>query len=264
MTKPSTAQHDCLDSAVEGAVNLRDLGGYRTRDGGIVRSGQVYRSGMMHHITPAGLATLRDDLRIRTVVDLRNDQELNADGRSPFEDYGIAWRSLPIGVETVMTPEERQERYEALAAGQVDWCESYVHMIDRGAAAFRAFFELVADAANAPLVFHCTGGRDRTGVGAALLLSSLGVDGETVARDYSLTGGLLQPHIDRFGRQMESLGMTPERWGSLLETPAGAMRRFLAHVRSEHGGAESYLREAGVPGTAFAAARENLLIPPSA
>lgn len=132
-------------------------------------------------------------------------------------------------------------------------------MAARSAPAFRTFFELAADPASGPLVFHCAGGRDRTGIAAALLLSSLGVDDETIARDYARTGDLLQPHVDRFARQIEAVGMNRESWAKLLETPAGAMRRFLAYLHAEHGGAESYLRSAGVPDSAFEAAREHLL-----
>jgi len=248
-----------LDATVEGAVNFRDLGGYRTRDGSVVRAGRLYRSGMMHTITPAGLETLRDTLGLRTVVDLRNAAELDADGVSPFADYGIAWRNAPIGGDTVMTPEERRERYEAYSDGRVDWSESYVNMSVRSAASFRTLVETAADAASAPLVFHCAGGRDRTGIGAALILSSLGVDDETIALDYALTGDLLQPHVDRFGRQMEALRISRESWAKLLETSAGPMHRFLGYLREEHGGVEAYLREIGVSVTALTAARRHLL-----
>lgn len=259
MSNTRTVAPQCFDALIEGAVNLRDLGGYRTADGRVVRSGRVYRSGMLHHVTSPGLASLKDTLGVRTVVDFRNARELSDDGLSPFEDHGITWQNVAIGAETVMTPEERQERYRVIASGQADWCETYVRMAGRSAAAFRTFFELAADAANTPLLFHCTGGRDRTGVAAALLLSSLGVDDETIAQDYALTGGLLQPHVDRFGRQMESLGMTREAWAKLLETSADTMRRFLAYLAAEHGGVESYLREAGVPAPAFEAAKGHLL-----
>ncbi|MCY3646398.1 MAG: tyrosine-protein phosphatase [Chloroflexi bacterium] len=259
MTNTQAINPRVLDATVEGAVNLRDLGGYRTTDGSVVRTGRIYRSGMMHTITPAGLATLRDILGLRTVVDLRNAQELEADGVSPFADYDITWRNAPIGGETVTTPEERRERVKAYVANDVDWCEAYVRMTDRNAPAFRDLFELMADTASAPLVFHCSGGRDRTGVGAALLLSSLGVDDETIALDYALTGDLLQPHVDCFERQMEAVGMTRESWARLLETSADAMRRFLVYLREEHNGAEAYLRDGGVSATTFTAARQHLL-----
>ncbi len=264
MTNTRTVNPRVLDATVEGAVNFRDLGGYRTRDGSVVRTGRVYRSGMMHTITPAGLATLRDTLGLRTVVDLRNSAELEADGVSPFADYGITWCNAPIGGDTVMTPEERKERYEAYSDGRVDWSDSYVNMSIRSAASFRTLFEVAADAASLPLVFHCAGGRDRTGIGAALLLSSLGVDDETIALDYALTGALLQPHVDRFGRQMEALRMSRESWAKLLETSASSMHRFLAYLRDEHGGAEAYLRDVGVSVTALTAARRHLLELPGA
>ena len=262
MTNTRSVAPRVLDGVVEGAVNLRDLGGYRTADGRVVRSGLVYRSGMMHTITADGLVALRETLGVRTVVDLRNAAELEADGISPFEGYGIDWRNAPIGGETVTTPEERRERVREYVANTVDWCEAYVRMTERNPGAFRDLFKAMAGPASTPLVFHCSGGRDRTGVGAALLLSSLGVDDETIARDYALTGDLLQPHVDRFRRQMEAVGMTRESWATLLETSADAMRRFLAWLREEHGGAESYLRGAGVSGAAFENARGHLLDAP--
>jgi len=262
VTNTRSVEPRCLDADIEGAVNFRDLGGYRTVDGRVLRGGRVFRCGMMHHISPSGLASLRDHFRVRTVVDLRNDRELTDDGVSPFEEYGIDWRNVPIGGETVMTPEERKERSRAYAENRVDWSESYIAMAGRASAAFRTFFELAASAERSPLVFHCTGGRDRTGVATALLLSALGVDDETIAQDYALTGGLLQPHVDLFGRQMESLGMTRESWSRLLETSADSMRRFLIWLREEHRGPEGYLRAAGVPGAAFEAARAHLLVSP--
>ena len=261
MTDTRIAAPRCLDADIEGAVNFRDLGGYRTAGGRAVRSGRVFRCGMMHHTSPAGLATLRDRFGVRTVVDLRNARELAEDGVSPFADYGIEWCNVPIGGDTVMTPEEREERSRAYAEDRVDWCESYIAMSRRASAAFRTFFELAASAERSPLVFHCTGGRDRTGVAAALLLSALGVDDEAIAHDYSLTGDLLQPHLDLFARQIEHFGMTRESWSTLLETPADSMRRFLAWLREEHGGSEGYLRAVGVPESAFEAVRQSLLEP---
>jgi protein tyrosine/serine phosphatase len=248
-----------LDSTVEGAINFRDIGGYRGAGGRPVRMGRIYRSAMTHHITPTGLTALRDRFGIRMVLDLRNADELQQDGVAPFADHGIGYHNAPVGAETVMTPEQRSERMQRIAAGDVDWGEMYAQMTGRESEAFRTLFELAATDLHTPLVFHCTGGRDRTGVAAALLHSVLGVADDDIAQDYALTGALLRPHVHRFRRHIEMFGMDEERWGRLVDTDGDAMLQYLGRLRREHGSPEAYVRSIGVDEETLAAVRERLL-----
>jgi hypothetical protein len=214
---------------------------------------------MTHHITPAGLAALRGRFGLRVVLDLRNAEELDLDGVAPFEDHGIAYYNAPVGGETVMTPEERSERMARIAGGEVDWGEMYVQMMSREGAAYRQLFELAASDETLPLVFHCTGGRDRTGIGAALLLSALGVSDEDIAADYALTGAFLRPHAGRFSRHREMFGMSGDQWMALIETTGEAMHQSLSHLRGEYGSTEGYLQSIGIAGETLLAVRTTLL-----
>lgn len=248
----------CFDGAVAGAVNLRDLGGYPAA-GGRVRAGVVYRSGMMHHIPPPGLRWLREHAGIRTVLDLRSDEELARDGVSPFAAAGIAHQHTPVFAKTDQTEEARREQWRQMRDGVYDWTSSYQRMAEQGGAAFARLFAVLAAGEQAPLVFHCTAGRDRTGVAAALLLGALGVDTATIAHDYHLTGGLLQPHAARFLRPGAQGEMTEAQMARVLATSEQAMTAFLAWLAGRYGGIDGYLYHIGVTPHVLAAVRAGLV-----
>ncbi len=233
-----------LDGQVEGAINMRDLGGHAT-PAGRVRSGRVFRSAMTHHLTHRGMRTLSDELGIRIVVDFRSESEIAADGLAPFGVHGIGYRHLPIAADTALTPEDRRERILAIRDGDVSWVELYRHLLVSGMDSFAALFHEVADEAPVPLLFHCTGGRDRTGIAAALLLSVLGVSDDDVANDYALTGSLLASHTHRFERNRRELGMTPDEWQALLATTTEPIHSTLDFIRTEFGSVDGYLNCAG-------------------
>lgn len=250
----------CLDDEIEGAVNFRDLGGYRA--GSMrVRSGLLYRAGMTHRITPEGLRTLADRYGIRAVIDLRAETELRDDGIGAFEAAGIRHIHAPVFSNILYPAEEQQVRMEAMRNGTYDWADSYLRMTEVGGEAFRTVFRAVADPGSLPLVFHCAAGRDRTGVTAALLLGVLGVDADTVAADYARSGEFLLPHAARFIRGSARGRLTEEQMGRILATRAGVMYHFLATLAQRHGGAEGYARSIGVSDGEIAAIRAALLEP---
>lgn len=127
------------------------------------------------------------------------------------------------------------------------------------APAYVRFFETIAEPDSLAAVFHCSAGRDRTGIAAALLLEVLGVDDETIVTDYHATGNNLQPHAHRYGRISVELGMTGDEIARLLMTNPAAMTEFLAHMRETHGGAEQYLVTNGLDRAILAEIRGQLL-----
>jgi protein-tyrosine phosphatase len=112
-----------------------------------------------------------------------------------------------------------------------------------------------------PAVIHCTAGRDRTGVVAALLLAVLGVADAEIARDYALSGAYLRPHLPRFARLAEQAGIDAERLARALDTSEEAMAACLAYLRARYGSAEAYLRAAGVSAERLHRLRTLLLEP---
>ncbi|MBI4580290.1 MAG: tyrosine-protein phosphatase [Planctomycetes bacterium] len=152
---------------VDGANNTRDIGGYATMDGRTVKWQTVYRSGELSDLTAAGCEAFRN-LRIRRVVNFRN-------------------QFLPTvlfdGDSVCVSLASRQTLLPTLVADG----GSYVETVRIYAGNYRQAFELLADAANLPLLYHCSSGKDRTGIMTILLLTLLGVDRETVMADYGLS-----------------------------------------------------------------------------
>jgi protein-tyrosine phosphatase len=248
----------CLDETIEGAVNLRDLGGYRAGNA-VVRRGVVFRSGMTHHISEAGVRALVERYGLRTVIDLRAAVEHEQDGFAPFEPLGLRVHLLPVADNLNAPAEEQRRRYEQMRAGTFDWAASYLRLTRAGRGVYRRFFEVLAEPDALPAVFHCTAGRDRTGVAAALLLSVLGVSRADVAHDYALSGVLLRPHVRRFIRASSRMQMTEDELARVLETRHDAMDRFLDALSGEYGSVEGYLADIGVTGRQITVIREALL-----
>ena len=170
---------------VECGFNFRDFGGYATEDGGHVRHGMLYRSGVMAYVEEAGRTRLAS-LGIAAICDLRSSRERERRPTRWHEplsielwsrDYGDTAadliRAVETGIPSAGNMRERMMRlYEGIA---------YEH-----APSYRALFALLA-AGKVPLVVNCSAGKDRTGTAVALVLSALGVSRETILTDYLLT-----------------------------------------------------------------------------
>jgi protein-tyrosine phosphatase len=183
---------------LHGAINFRDLGGYATA-GGVVKTGEVYRSGRLAGLTDADLVVL-EDLGIRTVVTL-----LTADD---VEEYGPD--RLPPGARLVELPIDSDTATElatraraALATGNFSSIPPELNLdihrllVVDGREQYGELMRLVADPLNRPLVFHCSHGVHRTGTGAAILLSLLGVDWATVRSDYLVSNRVRAAEVEK-------------------------------------------------------------------
>ncbi len=172
--------------ALAGQANFRDMGGYRTADGRRVKWRCLYRSGELAGLTDDDLETLAD-LGIRTVVDLRGVGEASANGTGRFTAE-TNLRSIAIEPSDVITP-----LGPAFEAGDFSLVpEDLLQEINREyvsdwAGQLGSLLRVAADADARPLVFHCTHGKDRTGIAAAMLLSVFGVPWDTVVDDYLLS-----------------------------------------------------------------------------
>jgi protein-tyrosine phosphatase len=170
-----------LPIALEGAVNFRDLGGHATDDGHTVRRGEVFRSGSLSALTDADLATL-GQLGVRTVVDFRLDSQIEIFGPDRLPK-GAQYVSLPMGggeLSSVVHEAMRTGRFASLP----DVASVNRAILREDGAQLTRFIRIVAEPERLPLIFHCIGGKDRTGIASALLLSILGVPWPTVRNDY--------------------------------------------------------------------------------
>ncbi len=190
--------------SLEGTFNCRDLGGYIGAGGRPVKWGRLLRSDGLDRLTESARSMLTE-MGLRTVVDFRSPPEREArpnrlpDGvrtvaLNPHADVaGMAGMAVSDDAEKIagLLALAKSDRGPAFFAARRDGMVAEMRKMvtdEAAVAAYRAFFDLLLQEDAAPLLFHCRGGKDRTGWGAALLLLALGCGEDTVMEDYLLTG----------------------------------------------------------------------------
>lgn len=233
---------------VEGAYNVRDLGGYRTKDGRKTRFGAIYRADGLHRLTPTGQRVI-EDLGVRTVIDLRHGREL-LENKSVFEGSGnVAYRI--VSLLNPVSPYTRQMD----SLGDV-----YIGLLEDCQPELRRVFAMLAESerGDEAVLFHCAVGKDRTGVVAALLLELAGVERESIIEDYTLTAMCIAPLLEQLRRGRPP--MVPEdEYEKLLGCEPSNMREMLRHLEQNYGNAEQYLLAIGLRPGQVQAVKERLL-----
>jgi protein-tyrosine phosphatase len=239
-----------------GAFNFRDLGGYRGRAGQTVRWRTLYRADALHRLPDDELDQLAV-MGVRTVLDLRTNPEVEK-GRIQADHLGIVHLHLPF----IPDIWERSDLPELPADAEADSVlgRLYIEMLAFGAPAIAQALRTLADPAQVPAVFHCTAGKDRTGVLAALVLALVGVDEDTILGDYALTAAAMRQVSERIRQENPELAnVMGDQPSPYMATPPGAMRYFLDHVSQEHGSMVGYVRSIGVELEVVEALNANLL-----
>ncbi len=205
--------------------------------------GRVYRSDGLDQLTDADLDLIAD-LGIRLVIDFRVDREVDeAPSRLP-EHPALRRQRLPIGEDVAATSViERIQSGEITRYNAEDVAATYEMILEDAAREFGVAVTHAADPSNHPMVFHCTAGKDRTGLMAMLLLGALGVADDEIARDYELTTHyrsskrllVLRP-------QLEAAGVDVDAVLPFLTAQAPVMAATIAALEARHGSIEHYLR----------------------
>jgi protein-tyrosine phosphatase len=219
---------------LQGASNFRDLGGYPGHGGRPVRWRRLFRSDHLGHLTDADKAQLVE-LGLARAFDFRGDAERAA---AAYELDGLTQHPLAIEPTVVQRMQELVTRGQALtpqhAASLMG--DLYRGLVNDQSHRFAELFEQLLQA-DAPVVFHCTAGKDRTGFAAALILLALGVPRQLVLQDYLLTNRVYrQPPAPPGVLPAEVLAVL---WG----VQPGFLQAALEVVEREHGGVPRYLRQ---------------------
>jgi protein-tyrosine phosphatase len=227
-----------IEVPLDGASNLRDLGGWPVAGGRRVRRGVLYRSATLANLTGRDQASIAA-LGLRTVVDLRGVEEA---ARNPSR--------LPPGAERVALPIEptvgasladlmrREQSTGEEVVGLL--AQAYLDYGTRFIGAYAGLFELLLDPARHALVFHCSAGKDRTGLGAALVLLALGAERAVVLADYTATDRLWR-------RDLAMPPGTPRHLAdALLATHPELLQAALDAAIESHGGSLAGLLEQGL------------------
>lgn len=228
---------------VEGGFNFRDCGGYAAADGGSVKWGMLYRSGTMAYLTEADDHHLRG-LGIATICDLRRGNEreaeptrwhIGSDTHYWTRDYSEISGLL---VETLRHAEPSGEKVRQAML------KLYRDIPHDHAPSYRVMFDRLITGGG-PLLLNCTAGKDRTGVGIALILHALGVDRDAILADYLLTNEAdFVTLFHRRSPQIARMAMAkPEVIAPLFAADADYLTTFFDTMDESHGGIDAYLAD---------------------
>ncbi len=242
----STSDQAEIDSRrhipVEGAYNIRDLGGYGTADGRQTRWRTLFRADGISDLPESSQAVLVSE-GVKTIVDLRGTRELSEEP-SVFKDLqGVSYRTHNIAGDTAVSgwgdkpiPDDSSIRLSFM----------YTAFLDQRGEALRDTLQSLAEPGSLPALFHCTAGKDRTGVVSALLLGIAGVPHETIVEDYILSARFLYPTPLRPPPDLDTTPPLSFEAYQAKWAPRGAMQKTLSHLDEKYGGVEAYVRQIGV------------------
>lgn len=202
----------------EGIVNARDLGGLRV-GGKTVRSGLLLRTAHLHDATDADVARLRDEYHLRRIFDFRTMDEAAAQPDRPVPGSGYqllptldieaerqsgeavpaeTWLDLPSHIVRLAFSKVFQQKARELYPSLV--------MSDFSQLQYAAFLNTILDTPDGAVLWHCSQGKDRTGIGAAVILGALGADRETIVADFDHSNDSYRPLVERFCAEVEAKG----------------------------------------------------------
>jgi protein-tyrosine phosphatase len=241
----------------EGCVNVRDLGGLPTEDGGRIRDGVVVRSDNIRALTDAGWRALEDHGVVR-IVDLRWPEELADDPPRELDIEVVHISVLGEGFDPEYVA-ELDAHLHSVGEAVEHYAWSYLDFLERYRERFGRAIAAVADA-EGTVVVHCLGGKDRTGLVSALLLRLAGVSLETIGADYAASGPNLH---SRWSAWVDEATDDVERAKRVLlsETPAQGIVRVIEEVETRYGSVAGYLRAAGVSDEQIRRLQERLAAP---
>jgi protein-tyrosine phosphatase len=235
---------------LEGAVNFRDLGGYVTDDGRHTRWRTLFRADGLGELTEPDFDILRQ-LGIRTVIDLRTGHELQQ-SRFDVEAHPVEFHHFPF-IKSLGNADDF-ERAPGFLGTQ------YQEMLQDAATQIVGALTALAAPDARPAVFHCTAGKDRTGLLSALMLSLLGVPEETVVADYALSGAAMQRlRAKLLIKFPDGKLLVDANADALFSADPSNMVALFAHLNDRYGSVREYASAIGLPDDVVDRLREAML-----
>jgi len=256
--------HEILDEPpfvkVEGVINIRDFGDLLTNDGKTkIRSGFLFRSGELTRLTDSGKVALKS-LGIKKIFDLRGAEEINVyrSATDVIDGIDIVHVTFPnlTKYETIL------KQFESDPEGAFDGI--YTEILQYGTIPYRTILHHLRDRPDEPCLIHCTAGKDRTGVIAAVIQMLLGAKNEMIVKDYCLTEVGLQPAIPFLIERFSKIPLFRDNWAGFARSgrcEPQTIENIMKRINEEYGGVEAYVKgDIGLTDEDIAAIRKNLLI----
>ncbi len=253
---------------LQGAVNVRDLGGLPTTDGGTTLPGRLLRSENLQELTPSDVTRLVDGMSVTTVVDLRTTAEVELEGPGPLDDVpGVRHAYHPVlpelGSRTDAVAEallvQKAARDRSRFPDDI-MCGHYLGYLEERPEEVTGALRSIATADGAAIV-HCAAGKDRTGVIVALSLTAAGVQPEAIVADYMATGERIDAIIERLRGSRtyaDDVSSRPVRAHLPREE---TMKAFLEQLHVRYGGLSQWLADHGFGDDELDLLRAKLLHP---
>lgn len=217
---------------IPGVSNMRDLGGYTAKDGKKIVMGRFIRSTALARLGEAGVDELLS-LGVDCVIDLRSGYERRNEPDVIETHDAIHFTHVPM-LDYISSNFANGDFADFPKSMQ----EMYIGLIDNAKDSFKAVFELFADERFEHYLFHCTAGKDRTGVTGMLLLGLAGIPDEIIIEDYSYTEILIEPvPIHKYPHDLPRY---------LFESSPETMRAALDHLYEKYGSVPAYLTSIGI------------------
>ncbi|QIL46320.1 tyrosine-protein phosphatase [Vagococcus coleopterorum] len=191
-------------------VNFRDVGGLVTKDNRRVVMGKILRSGELVGLSEEARKTLLKDYQLKTIFDFRGADEVNS--KPDDKLTGVEYHNIDIMKDCQGNSASFEDLMSGLSSAKEHMLAIYrdILVVDSGLNGYRVFLETIAKK-DEPFIFHCFAGKDRTGIGAMLILEILGVDKKDIYEDYLATNEMRQDTNQKILTVLANEGMTPEQ-----------------------------------------------------
>ena len=230
-----------------GTFNVRDLGGYAA-GGRETRWRRVLRADGLHRLDDTAMELLVGE-GVRTIIDLRHAGELVMQPNPLNGHPNIAYHNISLFDQ--LAP--------AHAQGEDILLDLYKQALAQRQSAIRDVLTIIADAPDGIVLFHCTAGKDRTGIVTALLLAIAGVEAGVIVEDYAMTGAMIAPMVEELVAGALARGLDVEAFRPLLAAEPATMLATLEHLEQTYGSARDYLALIGLENSAIERLRDRLL-----
>ncbi len=241
MVKSEYTRHLELD----GGINVRDIGGYRARDGRQVKWRKILRSGHLNNITNSDRATFKA-LDLRTVHDFRRSPEIEKFPSLVGDVEIVAGYEMGVGSMGMFMQAFEREKFTPDQAHDYV-VKAYGECVESVTEPYKDFFKSVLAQEEGALLFHCMAGKDRTGLAAALLLHILDVPSDEITKDYLLTANYLpiETVIDNFIQSRDDLAeLIQENRASLVPycgVHGDNLLAFFSGIDASYGSIDTYI-----------------------